>query len=323
MILERSNQEIRIGLLTDALPHQSLAEVSDWAARSGLIQDLELGVGGYSPAPHCDAAELLGRPSAVASWRKPLDDAGLGISALNVSGNPLHPNPDVARRHDADLRNAIRLAGQLGVDRVVAMSGCPGAGSADRYAPHFSGGGWLPDLEGISDWQWREKVVPYWSQLSAVARAEHRDLEICFELHPGTYVFNYETFSRARRLGDNLSVNLDPSHFFWQSMDPLVMVPALGDRVGHVHGKDTAIQERCVALNGVLDTRWPNPPDEMPWNFATVGRGHDKAWWQKFVGLLRDQGFRGTISIEYEDPFVGAEESILESAALLSEVLSA
>src|SRR5207244_2095181 len=121
------------------------------------------------------------------------------------------------------------------------------------------------------------------------------------------------TFSRMRQLSSNLGVNLDPSHFFWQSMDPVVMVEALGDRIGHAHGKDTTLHARRLALNGVLDTRWPNPPDEMPWNFATVGRGHDKEWWRTFVRVLRDQGFKGTISIEYEDPFVPVEESVLES----------
>jgi hypothetical protein len=39
--------------------------------------------------------------------------------------------------------------------------------------------------------------------------------------------------------------------------------------------------------------------------------------------LLIDQGFKGTISIEYEDPFVPVEESVLESAELLGQVMSA
>ncbi|MGZ6299504.1 MAG: sugar phosphate isomerase/epimerase family protein [Candidatus Limnocylindria bacterium] len=318
--MERSNHELRIGLLTDAMPERTLEEIVDWASRTGLVDDLELGVGGYSPAPHCDVAALLGNPSALREWRRPLVDAGLGISALNVSGNPLHPNPELAARHDADLRQAIRLAAELGVDRIVAMSGCPGASASDRSAPHFSGGGWLPDLERIADWQWRDRVAPYWIEVSALARREHPGLVICFELHPGTYVYNFETFSRLRQLGSNLGVNLDPSHFFWQGMDPLAMIEALGERIGHVHGKDTTIHERRMALNGMLDSRWPNPPDDMPWNFATVGRGHDEEWWRRFVGMLRDQGFAGTISIEYEDPFVTVEESILESARVLSAV---
>jgi len=316
--LERSNAGIRIGLLTDALPDRSLAEVCDWAARTGLIQDLELGVGGYSPAPHCDPAELLDSPGAARRWRKVVDDAGLGISALNISGNPLHPNPQIAEKHDGELRDAIRLAAELGVDRIVAMSGCPGAGPNDRSAPHFSGGGWLPDLERIADWQWRERVAPYWIQVSALARREYPELLICFELHPGTFVYNYETFNRFKQLGSNLAVNLDPSHFFWQSMDPLAMIQALGERIGHTHGKDTTMHERRLALNGILDSRWPNPPDDMPWNFATVGRGHDREWWRRFVALLKDEDFSGTISIEYEDPFVPVEESIVESASLLA-----
>jgi sugar phosphate isomerase/epimerase len=58
----------------------------------------------------------------------------------------------------------------------------------------------------------------------------------------------------------------------------------------------------------------------MPWNFATVGRGHDEAWWSTFVTALRDRGYKGTISIEYEDPFVPVEESVVESARLLLAV---
>jgi len=301
---------------------RGLVEVAGWAARTGLIQDLELGVGGYSPAPHCRPDELIGRPEALAAWRKTIEDAGLGISALNVSGNPLHPDPEIARRHDADVRKAIRLAAELGVERIVAMSGCPGAAAADRAAPHFSGGGWLPDLERIAEWQWTELVAPYWVEIAGFARREHPGLLVCFELHPGTYVYNFDTFCRARALGDNLGVNLDPSHFFWQGMDPLAIVQAVGNRIGHVHGKDTTLNAERLALNGVLDNRWPNPPAEMPWNFATVGRGHDQEWWAKFVALLRDTGFGGTISIEYEDPFVPVEDSVLESARLLASVIA-
>ncbi|HYR50888.1 MAG TPA: sugar phosphate isomerase/epimerase [Candidatus Eisenbacteria bacterium] len=321
--MERSNSAIRIGLLTDAMPDRSFEEVAGWSARTGLIQDLEIGVGGYSGAPHCDLDELMDNARARRQWQAVLDHAGLSLSALNVSGNPLHPDPAIAQRHDTDLRKAIRLAAVLGVNRVVAMSGCPGADASDRFAPNFSGGGWLPDLEGIADWQWRERVAPYWAEISDFARTEHPQLMICFELHPGTFVFNYETFERVRQLGSNLGVNLDPSHFFWQSIDPLAIVQALGDRIGHVHGKDTTLHEQRLALNGILDNRWPNPPDDMPWNFATVGRGHDEEWWSRFVGLLRDQEFSGTISIEYEDPFVPVDESVLESARLLCGLVRA
>jgi len=209
------------------------------------------------------------------------------------------------------------------VDRVVAMSGCPGAGPADRTAPHFPAGAWLPDLERIAEPQWTDVVRPYWVDLSAFAAAEHRDLRICFELHPGTFVYNTYTFGRIRELGPNLGVNLDPSHFFWQGMDALAVVRAIGDRIGHSHGKDTLEIPANKALNGMLESRMPGDPTQMQWDFSTVGRGRDVTWWSAFVRTMADGGFDGTISIEYEDPFVPPEESVAEAARALAAAMHA
>jgi sugar phosphate isomerase/epimerase len=115
-----------------------------------------------------------------------------------------------------------------------------------------------------------------------------------------------------------IAVNLDPSHFFWQSIDPLAVIRALGPKIGHVHGKDTRLNPARLALNGVLDNRWPEPSEEMPWTFATIGRGHDSAWWSAFLQALTEAEFDGTIGIEHEDPFVGPEPGIIESARFLA-----
>jgi len=312
-----------IGFFTDAMADRPLVDVLDWLARSTPeVTRIEIGTGGYSPARHIDMAALMTDATERSRWLALIADRGFSLSALNVSGNPLHPDPDVARRHDAALRDTIRLAALLGVDRVVAMSGCPGAGPGDRTAPHFAAGGWLPDLETVAERQWTEQVLPYWTALSRFALTEHPGLRICFELHPGTYVYNVASFAMAREIGPNLGVNLDPSHFFWQGMDALAVVRAVGDRIGHAHGKDTLIIVENQALNGMLDSRWPGRPAEMPWNFTTVGRGRSAGWWTEFVRTLAAQGFDGTISIEYEDPFVPVEASVIEAAAALSTAIA-
>jgi sugar phosphate isomerase/epimerase len=314
---------VRIALFTDILGDRSLTEVLDWLAGvAPEITAVELGTGGYSPAPHCDVAELLWSRAGRDRWLEGIRGRGFELAALNVSGNPLHPDPAIARRHDAALRDTIRLAGELGLDRIVAMSGCPGAAASDTAVPHFAGGGWLPDLENVAEWQWRERVFPYWGALADFAHQEQPKLRICFELHPGTYVYNTATFTQISRLGECLAVNLDPSHFFWQSMDPLTIIDALGPHIGHVHGKDTRVNARAVALNGMLDNRWPEPPEEMPWTFATVGHGHDRDWWSRFVEALVRAGFDGTIGIEHEDPFVEPEPGIAASAQLLGELIA-
>jgi len=308
---------LRIGVVLEAFLDWPLEQIMPWLREHAPdVTDLEIGAGGYAPHPHCDVETLLASDRARSAWQDGIARHGLRIDALNAWGNPLHPDAELARQHDRALRDAIRLAALLGVSRVVALAGCP-AGAPGDQVPHFGAGGWLPYLEGVYQRQWEEQIAPYWSDLAGFAAAQgHPDLRVCLELHPGTCVFNVETFGRVATLGPSLAANLDPSHFFWMGMDGHKVAAALSDRIGHVHGKDTVFHEEHLALNGLLDRRWPEPADEMPWTFAVPGRGHDLAWW---TGLVRALGASQAqvISIEHEDPFVPATTGVPEAARLL------
>jgi sugar phosphate isomerase/epimerase len=313
----------RIGMVTEAMADRSLVDVMDWLVREAPgITDLEIGTGAYAPTSHCDMSALLRDGDARRAWLAEVETRGLRVGALNVWGNPLHPDEAVARKHDADLRDTIRLAGELRVDRVVALAGCPEGAPGDR-TPHFAGGGWLPYLEGISQGQWERRVMPYWSTIAELARSENPDLLVCLELHPGTVVYNAETFDQLAALGPSLAANVDPSHFFWMGMDPIAVVEHLGERAGHCHGKDVVFSAQNLALNGLLDRRWPRPPEAMPWNFAVVGRGRDEQWWTRFVARLVGGGRVRSIAIEHEDPFVPAEIGVKEAADVLTRALAA
>jgi sugar phosphate isomerase/epimerase len=329
----RSPAELRIGVVLEAFLDWPLDQVLSWLPDAAPeVTDIEVGAGGYAPHPHCDVAELLAGAPARAAWLDLIARHGLRLDCLNAWGNPLHPDPDLARRHDEDLRHAIRLAALLGADRVVAMAGCPGAaraagggdgGTASAGSvPHFAAGGWLPYLEGVYEQQWEQSIAPYWSGLAAFAAAEAPDLRVCLELHPGTCAFNVETFRRVAALGPSISANLDPSHFFWMGMDGHRVTEALGERVGHAHGKDTVFHAESLALNGLLDRRWPEPAAEMPWTFAIPGRGHDLDWW---TGLMRRLATSEchVVSIEHEDPFTSAETGVPEAARLLRAAIDA
>src|SRR5215468_8371004 len=314
--------QLRIGVVLEAFLDRPLEDVLPWLARAAPeVTDVEAGASGYAPRPHCDVAELLHSAQARTAWLGLIARHGLRLDALNAWGNPLHPDEDLARQHDEDLRNAIRLAVLLGADRVVAMAGCPGAVPGDR-APHFGAGGWLPYLEGVYERQWADQVAPYWSDLAAFAASQNPALRVCLELHPGTAVFNTETFSRVAALGPAIDANLDPSHFFWMGMDGHRVAAALGGRVGHVHGKDTVFHPDSLALNGLLDRRWPEPAADMPWTFAVPGRGHDLTWWAGLVRAL-SQSQAEVVSIEHEDPFVPAQTGVPEAARLLRAAIDA
>jgi sugar phosphate isomerase/epimerase len=312
----------RIGVVLEAFLDWPFDQVLRWLRQEAPeVTDLEVGAGGYAPHPHCDVAGLLASAQARTAWLDQVAAHGLRVGALNAWGNPLHPDQDLARRHDAELRNAIRLAVPLGVDRVVAMAGCPPGAPGDR-APHFAAGGWLPYLEGRYEEQWDRYIAPYWSELAEFAAAQDPRLRVCLELHPGTCVFNVETFGRVAALGPSIAANLDPSHFFWMGMDAYQVARALGGRIGHAHGKDTVFHAASLAVNGLLDARWPQPPEQMPWTFAVVGAGHDADWWTGLVRELAGSAAR-VISIEHEDPFVEPRDGVPQAARLLRAAIDA
>jgi sugar phosphate isomerase/epimerase len=315
-----TTEDLRIGVVLEAFVDLSLEDALKFLSTEVPdVSMVEVGAGGYAPNPHCDVEALLGSEQERREWLALLERYDIGLDALNAWGNPLHPDPDLARRHDSALRQAIRLASELGADRVVAMAGCPGGDPAD-HTPHFGAGGWLPYLEGIHDRQWAEVVAPYWSDLAAFAHAENPNLLVCIELHPGTAVYNVATFEELIALGPSLAANFDPSHFFWMGMDGHLIAERIRHRVGHVHGKDTSFNEQNLALNGVLDHRWPTSPESMPWNFSVPGRGHDLSWWAGLIGRLAGSPAR-VVSIEHEDPFVPASVGVPEAAQLLREAI--
>jgi sugar phosphate isomerase/epimerase len=310
---------MRLGVVLEGLLDRTLDDALELLARNAPeVTDLEVGVGGFAPSPHCDVALLLRDDEARSSWLRRIENAGFRVSALNASGNPLHPDRELARRHDEELRNALRLASLFDVDTVVAMAGCP-AGAPGDETPHFDAGGWLPYLAGVSERQWENAVLPYWTELAAFAEREHSSARICVELHPGTCVYNVETFERFAAIAPNLAANLDPSHLFWQHMDPLAVAAALST-IGHAHAKDAVFNERALALNGLLDRRWTPTDPDAPWTFATVGRGHDSRWWTSFGAVLAERGVE-SISIEHEDPTVDAERGLGEAATILAGAL--
>jgi sugar phosphate isomerase/epimerase len=313
---------VHLCLLTDGLAHLELDDALAWCAAHDL-RAVELGVGGYSAAPHIDRAALLRDPGACDDLLARLAASGVALAALNASGNPLHPRRSVAAEHDAALRDALRLAARLDCDRVVAMSGCPG-GPGDAAWPVFAGGAWLPDMEGLWEWQWEQAIAPYWRELATFAAREAPGVRICLELHAGTSIYNPQSFRLLEAVtGEQVAVNLDPSHLWWQGMDPIAAVEALDGAIGFAHGKDTLVHPERIARHGVLDFRWPADADTMPWHFCAVGDGHDTAAWADLLAALRAAGHDGALSIEHEDPRLEPEEGIEASLRGLRAALAA
>ncbi|MGH2406686.1 MAG: sugar phosphate isomerase/epimerase family protein [Candidatus Limnocylindrales bacterium] len=312
---------MRLSLVTEGMIQRSLDGLMDWLDEHvPEIRDLEVGTGGYSPLGH---SPLELSASERREWLAHVEARGYQVMAFNVSGNPLHPQEPIGRRHDDDLRRTIELAAELGVKRVIAMSGCPAAGPGPSTVPHFAANAWLPDYVGVATWQWEERVRPYWAEINDLVVRADPELKICLELHPGAHVFNVDTFLRLHDIAPAIGVNLDPSHLFWQRMEPLKVIERLGPLIGHAHGKDVRYHAPDLALNGLLDNRWPGDATSIPWDFAAVGHGdHDAAYWQAFTAALARDTSALVVSIEHEDRLVTPEAGVAASAMLLGGLLA-
>ena len=296
---------MRIGLFLALFSDRSLEEALAAAATAGC-ETVEIMSGAWSP--HCRPAELLDDPSARARFTSLVAERGLAISALSCHANPLHPDTDVAVAADEAYRDTVRLAAELGVDTVITFSGCPGE-SEHSVRPSWVTCSWPDDFPETLAWQWDERVLPYWGEAAGFARAH--GIRIAIEPHPGFVVYNTASMVRLREsAGESIGVNFDPSHLFWQGMDPLACVRALGDAIFHVHAKDTGFQQELLALNGVLEPVPGNRPAERSWIFRSVGAGHPVEFWRELVDALGEVGYDGALSIEHEDPLLSHADGL-------------
>ncbi|HET9755714.1 MAG TPA: sugar phosphate isomerase/epimerase [Candidatus Limnocylindrales bacterium] len=313
-----SPRPLELGLYTDSLAHLGFEDALDVAARIGAT-GIEIATGGQSSAPHLRIDELLGDAGKRAAFAAAFESRGLRIAALNCSAWPLHPV--VSDEHVALIRSTIRLAAELGVRKIVTMSGSPGDGPGSSTV-NFTWYPWPADAMALLDRQWTA-AIDLWHGLGTDARAAGID-QLAFELHPLHLVYNVPTLERMRAaVGPIIGANLDPSHLFWQQMDPLAVVQALGPAVYHVHLKDTELVPEQVALAGVLDQRPFDDPSQRGWVFRTVGSVHGVEFWSAFVAALREVGYDDVLAIENEDAGLPPEAAVEEAARFMHPILDA
>jgi len=326
---------IKLGVYTAILHEYELPEALKTIKALGL-GGAEINAGGFIGTPHLPVTDILSSDAAVEDYLGTFAEAGVTLTGLNVNGNPLHPDAEVREKHSADLQRSIELAARLGVKRIVAMSGLPG-GHAGATAPNWAVNPWDSAYLDILDYQW-DIAVDYWKDINA--RAAGHDVKVAIEMHPQNLVFNPATMIRlVERTGaTHIGAEMDPSHLFWQGIDPVAAIKHLGPLVFHAAAKDTRINEACK-INGVLDDRFRRlSPDEerlniggryyvnewpknSSWDFVAVGRGHDVGFWRDFLAALASVDPGMAVNIEHEDMELGRIEGLQVAAATLQAAL--
>lgn len=309
---------MKLGVMTALFSKMTLDDMLDYCVKVGL-QAVELPGGAY-PGDPWKLRGIYKNKTRLNELKRKVAGRGLEIHGIAVHGNPVHPDKKIAAEHHAIHRDGVLLAAELGTV-AINFSGCPGGSPADK-TPNFVTCPWPDDFAKAADYQWNKVMIPFWSAEAKFA-AKH-GVKIAFEAHPGMTVHNPLDIVRLHKAaGKNLGANLDPSHFFWQGIDPVEAARYLGENkcIFHVHAKDTKIDPKNSGLFGNLDIQSYGDVANRSWVFRTVGYGHGDEFWKPFISMLRVQGYDGVLSIEHEDSLMSANEGFEKAVSYLKGVM--
>jgi sugar phosphate isomerase/epimerase len=281
--------------------------IEELAAKCGAwgFDGLELACWG----DHFEVDKALADPGYAKGRRAVLERHGLGVWALgaHLVGQAvcdriderhraiLPPevfgdgDPEGVRRRAAErMKDTARAAAQLGVTQVTGFTGSSVWHLIYSFPPNDFG-----EIDrGYADFAER------WGPIMDVFDAE--GVRFCLEVHPTEIAYDFVTTRRALDAIDSheaFGINLDPSHFAHQFLDPARFALEYADRIYHVHVKDS--RKRLDGRRSILGSHLNFGEEERGWDF--VSPGHGDVDFEEFFRALNRIGYGGPLSIEWED----------------------
>lgn len=310
---------MKLGVFTVLFSEKKLDEMLDYVQNAGL-QAIEIGTGGNPGDAHCKLDELLENEDKRKEYLEKVESRGLMISAFSCHDNLISPNKYEANQAHETFIKTVKLAQLMNVPVVNTFSGIPGSHEYSKY-PNWPVTPWPAVYSDILNWQWEEKIVPYWKEQGEFAK-DH-GIKIGIELHAGFSVHTPYTMLRLREeTNDAIGANLDPSHLWWQGIDPVAAIKILGreNAIHHFHAKDTYIDQDNVNMYGLTDMQPYSNVQTRAWTFRSVGYGHSIQEWSDIISALRTYGYDYVISIEHEDPLMSIDEGFNQAVKNLKQI---
>lgn len=312
---------MKLGAFTVLYKDKPLAYVLDLFKSKGILY-AEVGSGGFIGKDHCDPAKLLQNQAEREKFIELFTNRGMHLACLSCHGNPVHPQKHLAESYHKDIKDTIDLAALLGVERIVTFSGCPGDSENSLY-PNWPVSPFPEDFQKVDEWQWEKKLIPYWKDMGKYAA--DKGVKIAMEMHGGYSVHSPATAIRMREETGchSLGANLDPSHMWWQGIDPAKAARYLAKEkcLFYFHAKDAAVDPEYVSYYGVTDMQSFGTAYGRAWQFRTVGFGHDLKTWADLFSVMRSVGYDEIVSIEHEDSYMSVEEGLDKAVTNLKQVL--
>lgn len=214
----------------------------------------------------------------------------------------------VRQRAAKELVRTAYAAKMLGVDTVVGFTGSPIWHLLYSFPP-------VTDEminKGYEDFA--KRFVPILDEYQKLG------VRFALEVHPTEIAF--DTFSAHRALdalGDHpaFGFNYDPSHLAYQGVDYVDFIYNFPDRIFHVHMKDVYWSDTPKPI-GVFGGHSTFGDPHRYWNFRSLGRG--KVNFEEIIRALNSIGYKGPLSVEWEDSAMDREQGAIESCQFVKKI---
>lgn len=212
----------------------------------------------------------------------------------------------VRQRCAEEVENTARAARKFGVDVVNGFTGSPVWHLIYRFPPTSD------DMidRGYADFAER------WSPIMDVFAEE--DVKFGLEAHPGEIAYDIYTAEKTLEAIDHhpaFGFNFDPSHFIHQLFDPVKFIERFGDRIFHVHIKDSKV--RLDNTRSILGSHLNFGDPRRGWDFVSPGHGDLDI--DSMIRALNRIGYTGPLSVEWEDNAMDREFGATEAAAWVKQ----
>jgi sugar phosphate isomerase/epimerase len=217
-------------------------------------------------------------------------------------------DPEGVRQRAAEsMKDAARAAAAFGVTQVNGFSGSPIWHLLYSFPPND-----FADIErGYEDFAQR------WHSILDVFEAE--GVRFGLEVHPTEIAYDFVTTRRALAALNgraSFGINLDPSHFSHQFLDPAAFAEEFADRIYHVHIKDS--RRRLDGRRSILGSHLDFGEADRGWDF--VSPGHGDVDFEDYIRALNRIGYDGPLSIEWEDSGMEREWGVQDAIAFVRRI---
>jgi sugar phosphate isomerase/epimerase len=282
---------MKLGFVSAILPDLSLEDVVKFAARErfSCVEVMCWPPGKaerrYAGVTHLDVANF--KKGDVSRVHDLLAEHKVEISGLGYYPNPLDPDRAAAAKAVSHIKKVIRASAMLGINRMNTFVGRDWTKSVDANWPRF-----------LRTWK---PLIRFADDRGVRIGIENCAMWFTGDEWPGGKNLACSPAIWRRMFNDipseNFGLNYDPSHMVWMQMDPEKPLREFAGRLHHLHAKDVRMDYAKLDDVGILAAPLEYHQPRIP--------GFGEIDWARYLGAVREVGYKGPVCIEVEDDTFG------------------